>query len=81
VQREAGSNPARQIERAYWIAMSRPPSDQEKAVGIEALSKLADGWAKHLMASGKANREVAARRALESYCHALINSAAFMYVD
>src|SRR5207253_2440040 len=30
VCREAGADPAKQVERAYWIALSRPPGEEEK---------------------------------------------------
>ncbi len=81
VRREVGSDPARQIERSYWIALSRPPSDEEREIGVQAMRKLTERWAKHLAVGRKADVEEAARKALASYCHTLVNSAAFLYVD
>jgi hypothetical protein len=40
VKREAGSEPQRQIERVYWIAFSRPPSEDEKRASLEGLSHI-----------------------------------------
>jgi len=40
VEREAGADPRQQIERLYWIALSRPPDDEETRISLEALSKL-----------------------------------------
>jgi cytochrome c553 len=80
VSREAGADVGKQIERVYWLAMSRPPGREEMAVGLAALSTLTDQWAKHLSAAGKPSRE-AARKALATYCHAVMNSAGFLYVD
>jgi mono/diheme cytochrome c family protein len=77
LRREAGSAPARQVERAYLIALGRPPSAAEQQVGLRALAHLADEWA----AAGTTDRDAAARQALTAYCHALVNSAAFLYVD
>ena len=77
VRREAGAEPARQIERVYLIALSRPPSDAEQQLGQAALGKLADHWA----AAGQPNRAAAEQKALASYCHAVVNSAGFLYVD
>ena len=74
VTREAGADPAKQVERAYWIALSRPPLEEERNVGLDALRKLTDGWA-------KTGRETASAKALATYCHAIINSAGFLYVD
>jgi hypothetical protein len=81
VRRDAGCEPVKQIESAYRIAMSRPPTEEEKAVGLEALRKLTERWAQQVAAGRKMDREEARRKALASYCHALINSAGFLYVD
>jgi hypothetical protein len=81
VRREVGSDPARQIERAYWIALSRPPGEEERAIGAHAMRKLTERWGKHLTIAGKVDIEAAERKALASYCHAIVNSAAFVYVD
>jgi hypothetical protein len=72
VQREAAEDWTALIERAYLIALSRPPSAAERRVAMEALAKLAQAW------SGKPD---ASFRALASFCHALMNSAGFGYVD
>jgi mono/diheme cytochrome c family protein len=80
VSREAGPDPAKRVERAYWIALSRAPDKEEGAIGVKALKKLADRWAKHL-AGGKPNREAASIKALTTFCHAIMNSAGFLYVD
>jgi mono/diheme cytochrome c family protein len=81
VRQEAGSDPARQIERAYLVALGRLPSDDEKQIGRDALARLTAEWAGPLAATGQANEEDVARRALTAYCHALMNSAGFLYVD
>jgi hypothetical protein len=73
VRREAGDDPAAQIELVYWIALSRPPSAAEKQVGLSALKDLTALWAKTGATGGK--------RALQTFCHALVNSAGFVYVD
>ena len=48
VKREAGNNLDRQIERVYQVALSRPPSDQEREIGREVLVKLTEQWKKQL---------------------------------
>jgi hypothetical protein len=67
VASEAGAEPSKQIERAYWIALSRPPTVEEARASTEALA----GFRKSLPET----------QALAKFCHTLINSAAFMYVD
>jgi hypothetical protein len=75
IQQDAGSDPAGWIERAYLIALSRPPSDEERIAGVKTLAQLTQLW------KAKSDKADPERRALESFCHALINSAAFLYID
>jgi hypothetical protein len=75
VQREAGKDAAKQVESVYLIALSRLPSDEEMQVGVKALERLTERWAER----GEATE--ASSRALTTYCHAIVNSAAFLYVD
>lgn len=57
------------INGAYLLALCRAPSDQELQVGIRALKDLQSAW------------QGSPDRALETYCHTMLNSAAFLYVD
>jgi hypothetical protein len=85
VRREAGTDPARQIDRAYLIALSRFPTDEERQVSRNALARLTDQWTRHLAGAGTSAAEKrgdeACRRALTAFCHTLMNSASFLYVD
>jgi cytochrome c553 len=60
VIREAGSDSAAQVERAYWLAMGRAPNPEERAASLEFLAK--PGTPK-------------------KFCHTLLNSASFLYID
>ena len=65
-----------------WIAFGRPPSDEEKAVGLAALARLTDGWRSQPAGAAKPGRGRPGRStALTTYCHAILNSAGFLYVD
>ena len=66
VQREAGEEPARQVEHAYWLALTRAPSHDEKTASLEALARFGE--------LSKAGR-------LAKFCHMLMNSASFIYID
>lgn len=77
VEREAGTDMAAQVERTYLVALSRPPGQEELAASVSALSRLRQGWRAKL----EKNDPQADRRALGNFCHAVMNSAAFMYVD
>jgi hypothetical protein len=79
VRRDAGGYPARQVEAVYMIALSRSPTAEEKSLGIASLEALADVWEKQL--TGEGIRDAAELKALATYCHALMNSAAFLYID
>jgi hypothetical protein len=91
VAQEAGADPARRIERAYWIALSRPPTPEERTIGVRALAELTQAWARVGPACRAGPKEVPlgkrdlpedpADRALATFCHALLNSAAFLTVD
>jgi hypothetical protein len=72
VEAEAGADPARRVEVAYLIAFTRPPDREEREAGRADLARLADHWSR---------QPDAAHRALATYCHALLNSAEFLYVD
>jgi len=61
--------------------LSRPPSNPEKEVGTDALRKFSEAWAKQVAAAGKPDRDAAGRKALATFCHAVVNSAGFLYVD
>ena len=74
VRAEAGADPAQQIERAYLISLGRVPTAEEKTLSREKLKQLAMAWAQE----GKSE---AAQKALETFCHTLVNSAAFLYID
>lgn len=82
IAKEAGSNPAKQIEWLYQAALSRSPSPEEQKLGEESLQELTAAWSK---AVGKDKKpltpEEASHRALANVCHTVINSAAFLYVD
>ena len=69
-----GTDPAEQIARIYWIAYSRGPNEDEAKLGLNTLKKLQEEWAKQ-------NPQAVAKKSLTTYCHAILNSAEFLYVD
>ncbi|HUG69200.1 MAG TPA: DUF1553 domain-containing protein, partial [Pirellulaceae bacterium] len=58
-----------QVDTVYHLALSRSPSDLERRLGVETLEELETDW------------RDAPRAALETYCHTILNSAAFLYID
>ena len=62
-------DPERSVEAVYGLALTRRPSEAERQLGVDILKKLEAEWRGQPQA------------ALETYCHTLLNSAAFLYVD
>ena len=59
----------RLIETVYSLALSRSPNDVERHIGVKALNTLQSEW--------HGDRHAA----LATYCHTILNSAAFLYID
>jgi hypothetical protein len=79
-----GTDPSQQIERVYLIALSRPPSDDEREISRATLVQLTAHWARQHGDSaehGGSGSNDAPLRALTSFCHTILNSAEFLYVD
>jgi hypothetical protein len=57
------------VGTVYQLALSRLPGDQERQLGVDTLIELRDAWPESPMA------------ALETYCHTILNSGAFLYID
>ncbi|HEV8059108.1 MAG TPA: PSD1 and planctomycete cytochrome C domain-containing protein [Gemmataceae bacterium] len=81
VMARAGADPAGQIDQVYQLALSRSPTAEEKEIGRVTLDKLTKEWTGKLPGFSNQNKEASARKALTTYCHAILNSAAFLYVD
>lgn len=60
---------ATQIDTVYKLALNRQPSDEEKYIGIAALHTLKAEW------------QGDEHAALTTYCHTILNSAGFLYID
>lgn len=81
VKEEVGSNSKQQVERVYLIALSRPPTPKELSLGMSSLQTLFENWTNQPYLGGLPNPESLRQKALTAYCHAIINSADFLYVD
>ena len=69
------------VTQIYWIALSRPPTDEETLLGKKSLQTLEDLWRQNLSKANSANLDKARHQALSTYCHVILNSAAFLYID
>ncbi len=80
----AGDEPARQVERVYLAALSRPPSESERADGVSTLNHLTEAWMRQLEegAPPMEPKQTKARwLALATLCHTVLNSGEFLYID
>jgi hypothetical protein len=80
VVRDAGANPASQIRRIYLVALARLPTDEEAQIASESLARLETKWTSAANDS-KDNQPSPPIRALANVCHAIINSAEFIFID
>ena len=78
-----GDDQAAQVERVYLAALGRGPDDDERADGIRTLDALARDWGRRLddQVPMEPRRAKADWLALATLCHAVLNSAEFVYID
>ena len=77
----AGDEATNQVQRIYWIALSRPPSAEEQTTCLQMLTRLTAQWTSQLTAAGQESKSPATRKALTTLCHTVMNSAVFLYID
>jgi hypothetical protein len=80
---ESGGARAKQIELIYLRAYSRPPTPEEVKIGVEAIAGFEKQWPARLATDNDAapRAESANWLALANYCHAILNSAEFSFID
>jgi hypothetical protein len=78
LETEAGSDPGKQIERAFLLALCRPPSAKESGVMRQFLERAARAW---LDENNAPSESQARRHALEQVCRVIFNMNEFVYPD
>jgi cytochrome c553 len=80
---ESDGDRAKIVEGVYLRAYSRYPKAQEVETGIAAIEEFRREWPKRLEANnGAAPRAATAQwMAVANYCHAILNSAEFSFID
>ncbi len=71
--KQAPPGPAAKIEWLYHLLYGRPPTDQEKQIGLAAVEQT--------FASDAAGQPVPAEQAWEQYCQVLLCANEFVYVE
>jgi hypothetical protein len=79
----AGEDIVSQIDRVYLAALTRLPTDQERNVATETLRQLSHEWLDYLHKNAPEEPRQAKAQwlALATFCHTILNSAEFIYVD
>jgi hypothetical protein len=75
VQRDVGEDARRQVARAWRLAFTRDPTEEEVREAVAFLAAQAKTFGTGAPAGTASPR----LRALASFCHALISSSAFLY--
>lgn len=84
VAADAGDDPASQVAHIHWLAYGRPATSDEREAALQTLGSLQAAWLQKLPQTANSDVDTqhqAARRALANYCHAVMNSAALIFVD
>jgi hypothetical protein len=79
-QGEAGADVASQVVRVHELAFGVAPSAEERSLALDSLEKLTQAWQAKLGDAPEAKQQ-AADHALVNYCHAILNSTQFIYID
>ncbi len=76
IKSQAGTDPTAQVLAIYLTATGRPATEAELTAGTQALADLTEQW-QQAAAEGNSPSDLA----LGDLCHAVLNSAAFLFVD
>jgi len=80
--REVGADADKQVERAFRLALCRPPTKAERSALVRFLREEADHLVKEAAAKGRPVVPSEARqRALEQMCRVIFNLNEFVYTD
>jgi hypothetical protein len=80
LRRDAGTDPAAQLRRAFELALCRPPRVDELGAGLAFLSAQQRQIAADLGGEQQDSRD-ASRKALEAFCLVLLNTNEFVYLE
>lgn len=80
---EAGADAARQVEAVYLRAYSRRPTQAELDLGLAAITEFRKQWPARLESDNSDAPRAANAEwlGLANYCHAILNSAEFSFID
>ena len=74
-------SPKKQVEMVYEIAFGRPATKLESEEAIQTLKNFEELWQVKVKIEPEKYKRGVSRLALSNFCHAMINSAEFVYID
>ena len=79
----AGEDVEREIELVYKTALTRWPTDEERKLAFRSVDQLTKDWLEHLNQEVPPEPKIGKAHwlALSTFCHAILNSAEFIYID
>jgi hypothetical protein len=79
----AGLEVENQVERVYLVALARLPSAEERKLGVSAVQDFTRRWLEQMQEEAPAEPKEAKARwlGLASFCHIMLNSPDFVYID
>ena len=80
---ESDGDRARQVELVYLRALARMPTAAEVKTGIEAINSFREAWPDRLASDNNdaPRAATASWLAVANFCHAILNSAEFSFID
>jgi hypothetical protein len=80
---EADGDREKEIDLVYLRAYGRPATAQEKQLGRDAITEFRQQWPTRLATDGNEAPRAATANwlALANYCHAILNTAEFSFID
>lgn len=88
VEAEVGHDRYKQVEQVYQDALSRKPTPEETQLALEVLSQLTAEWENRSASETDSKNESdstespsAETQALANFCHVIMNSAEFLFID
>ena len=89
IEAKAGDDRYKQVEEVYQDALTRKPTPEETQLALEVLSKLTAEWENRKKTESDAEKKQsdtnkspsAETLALANFCHVIMNSAEFLFID
>ena len=81
---DVGDNVDQEVDRAYWLAFQRPPTDNQRRQGAQFVAQQIQSTRQELIDQHKATPPTQNQikiRALADLCHVLFNANEFVYLN